>query len=794
MSVLAGMRNRAARVPQIPVGPEASADASWRGRAEGQAGEAPAEGSHRARPFTPPARSRCELAALAALLAVAAFVFFWNLTASGYANEFYAAAAQAGSQSWSAFLWGASDASGAITVDKPPASLWLMALSIRLLGLSSFALLLPQALMGVACIYLCYAIVRRRWGAAAGLGAGALFVATPVAALMFRFDNPDALLVLLMLGAAGCVLRALEAASDRAGNRVRTRWFVLAGILVGFGFLTKQLQVFLVLPGFGLAMLASSPARWPRRVLDAAAALAAMVVAAGWWVLLTVVVPSGSRPYIGGSQTDSFLELTFGYNGLGRLTGDETGSVVPGASSGGASQGGMWGETGIGRLLGSDFAGQFAWFALFALAGILICWLAARACSGAGGSAAGRARGRDAGQLGRLRRAFVLVFGGWLVVTWLVFSFMAGIFHAYYTVALVPAVAVMAAACLRSLWELRDRVWARPACAVLIGASALWACVIVVRSGAWTWLGWCVLALGAAGAVAVALAGVVPDARLRRRSTVAACTVAAAALLAAPAAWTAATIASGHHGSIVSAGPSSGAAGGPGGGGGGGGTAPGGTNASAPTAPDGAEADADAAGAGDAAAGEQANGSAGDGSSAPTPPSADGASGTGALSADADGTGSGEAADASETADTDAAAGSGPAAGGAAGAQAQGGSILGGSGASSNSELVELLVEGGSGYRWAAATTGSQNAAGYQLASELPVMAIGGFNGTDPAPTLEQFKAYVAAGLVRYYIAGGGMGGSQMGGSSAASEIEAWVEETFEAQTVGGVTVYDLAS
>ena len=792
MSMLAGMWNRAVRVPQIPVGPEASADTSWRCRAEGQAGEGTAEGSRRARPFTPPARSRRELAALAALLAAAAFVFFWNLTASGYANEFYAAAAQAGSQSWSAFLWGASDASGAITVDKPPASLWLMALSIRLFGLSSFALLLPQALMGVACTYLCYAIVRRLWGAAAGLGAGALFVATPVAALMFRFDNPDALLVLLMLGAAGCVLRALEAAPDRAGNRVRTRWFVLAGVLVGFGFLTKQLQVFLVLPGFGLAMLTSSPARWARRALDAAAALAAMVVAAGWWVLLTVVVPSGSRPYIGGSQTDSFLELTFGYNGLGRLTGDETGSVVPGASAGGASQGGMWGETGIGRLLGSDFAGQFAWFALFALAGILICWLAARACSGAGSSAAGRAQGSDAGQLGRLRRAFVLVFGGWLVVTWLVFSFMAGIFHAYYTVALVPAVAVMAAACLRSLWELRDRVWARPVCAVLIGVSALWACVIVVRSGTWTWLGWCVLALGAISAVAVALAGVVPEARLRRRSTVAACTVAAAALLAAPAAWTAATIASGHHGSIVSAGPSSGMGGGPGGGG----AAPGGAASSAPTAPDSAGADADTAETGDAAAGEQAYGSAGDASSAPTPPSAEGAFGTGAPSADADGTGSGAGeAGASETAGTDASAGVGPAAGGAAaGAQAQGGSILGGAGASSNSELVELLIEGGSGYRWAAATTGSQNAAGYQLASELPVMAIGGFNGTDPAPTLEQFKAYVAAGLVRYYIAGGGMGASQMGGSSAASEIEAWVEETFEAQTVGGVTVYDLAS
>lgn len=775
MSMLAGMRKRTVRVPQIPVGPEASAAGSWRRAGARAAGastvDARPDGGTCVRSFAPPVRSRRELAALAVLLAVAAFVFFWNLTASGYANEFYAAAAQAGSQSWSAFLWGASDAGGAITVDKPPASLWLMALSIRLLGLSSFALLLPQALMGVACTYLCYAIVRRLWGAAAGLVAGALFVATPVAALMFRFDNPDALLVLLMLGAAGCVLRALEAASDRAGNRARTRRFVLAGTLIGFGFLTKQLQVLLVLPGFGLAMLACSPARWPRRMLDALAALAAMVVAAGWWVLLTVVVPSGSRPYIGGSQTDSFLELTFGYNGLGRLTGDETGSVVPGASSGGASQGGMWGETGIGRLLGGDFAGQFAWFALFALAGIVVCWLAARARSGAG-----RTEGHGPEQLGRLRRAFVLVFGSWLVVTWLVFSFMAGIFHAYYTVALVPAVAVMAAACLRSLWELRDRVWARPACAVLVGGSALWACVIVVRSGAWTWLGWCVLAVGAASAVAAALAGLVRDARRRRGYTMCACAVAACACMAAPAAWTTATIVAGHHGSIVSAGPSSQTGGGPGGGG----AAPGAAGISTSMAPDGADAEA-----GEAAAGGQNPGSAGDGLSALTPPAADGASGGGAPSAGGEGydTGS-DATDGAESAG----------AGSAPGAQAGSGSILGGSGASSNSELVELLIEGGAGYRWAAATTGSQNAAGYQLASELPIMAIGGFNGTDPAPTLEQFKAYVAAGLVRYYIVGGGMGGSQMGGSSAASEIEAWVEETFEAQTVGGVTVYDLAS
>ncbi|MFR7671198.1 MAG: hypothetical protein ACLU0O_11500 [Collinsella sp.] len=102
--------------------------------------------------------------------------------------------------------------------------------------------------------------------------------------------------------------------------------------MIGLGFLTKQFQVLLVLPGFGLAMLLLSPTPWPRRLLDAVVALGAMVVGAGWWVLLTVLVPSGSRPYFGGSQTDSFIELTFSYNGLGRLTGNETGSVILGAN------------------------------------------------------------------------------------------------------------------------------------------------------------------------------------------------------------------------------------------------------------------------------------------------------------------------------------------------------------------------------------------------------------------------------------------------------------------------------
>lgn len=120
------------------------------------------------------------------------------------------------------------------------------------------------------------------------------------------------------------------------------------------------------------------------------------------------------------------------------------------------------------------------------------------------------------------------------------------------------------------------------------------------------------------------------------------------------------------------------------------------------------------------------------------------------------------------------------------------GGLVGGGGASTSTELIALLQEDAPKYRWAAATTGSQSAASYQLASEVPVMAIGGFNGTDNYPTLEQFKEYVSKKLIHYYIAGNSMGGQANGGSSAAEQIAQWVQENFTAQTIDGVTVYDL--
>src|SRR4051812_8230620 len=281
---------------------------------------------------------------VAGLLVATAVLYLWGLGASGWANTFYSAAVQAGTKSWKAFFFGSSDASNFITVDKPPASLWLMDLSARIFGVNSWSILVPQALEGVAAVGLLYAAVRRWFSPAAGLIAGAVLATTPVAALMFRFNNPDALLVLLLVGGAYAMVRALEVAS--------TKWLLIAAAFVGFGFLTKMLQALLVVPAFGLVYLVAAPTRLRRRLLQLVGAAGALLVSAGWWVAVVEIWPKSSRPYIGGSQNNSVLDLILGYNGFGRLTGNESGSVVGGGRQPGAGQ---WGPTGWYRMFNSQF-------------------------------------------------------------------------------------------------------------------------------------------------------------------------------------------------------------------------------------------------------------------------------------------------------------------------------------------------------------------------------------------------------------------------------------------------------
>ncbi|MDP9332291.1 MAG: glycosyltransferase family 39 protein, partial [Actinomycetota bacterium] len=165
--------------------------------------------------------------ALLVLLSVTAALYLWDLGASGWANSYYSAAVQAGTKSWKAFFFGSTDASNFITVDKTPASLWVMDLSARMFGVNAWSVLVPQALEGVAAVGLLFATVKRWFSPLAALIAGSVFSLTPVAALMFRFNNPDALLVLLLVAGAYSMTRALE--------HGRVRWIVATGVFVGFG-------------------------------------------------------------------------------------------------------------------------------------------------------------------------------------------------------------------------------------------------------------------------------------------------------------------------------------------------------------------------------------------------------------------------------------------------------------------------------------------------------------------------------------------------------------------------------
>ncbi|MEV1025443.1 glycosyltransferase family 39 protein [Streptomyces sp. NPDC050264] len=661
------------------------------------------------------------------LMLVVALAYLWDLSASGYANSFYSAAVQAGSESWKAMFFGSSDAANAITVDKPPAALWPMALSVRLFGLSSWAILVPEVLMGLATAGILYAAVRRRFSAAAGLITIAVFATTPVAALMFRFNNPDALLALLMTGTVYCVLRAME--------RARTKWLVLAGVAVGLAFLTKTLQAFLILPPLAVLYAVFAPARLRRRLGQLALAGLAMIVAGGWWVAIVELWPASSRPYIGGSQNNSFLELTFGYNGLGRISGDETGSV--GGGGGGAGGGtSQWGETGIGRMFNSEIGSQISWLIPAALilfvAGAVLTWKAKRTDTA---------------------RAAFLAWGGSLLMTGLVFSFMAGIFHQYYTVALAPYIAALIGMGATVLWEERSRVTASATLGVSVAATAVWAYVLLGRTADYLpWLRWAVLIGGLVAGLALAFVG-----RLNRQLALGAAGLGLVASLAAPTAYTISTLNTGHTGSIVTAGPSGASmmgGGGPGGGGGGGrGGGPGGGGMQPP------------GGQGQ----KQGGGFPGGG----TP---------GQNQKPSQGTGTGKAQQRVGMP-------GGMGEGGAGGGGGMGGLL---NGAEVSAKAKKLLEKNADDYTWAAATVGSQNQASYQLATGDPVMAIGGFNGTDPSPTLAQFKQYVEDGKIHYFIgsgSGGGMGGSSTGSSS---KITSWVEDNFKKVTVGSATFYDL--
>ncbi|MFZ0089942.1 MAG: glycosyltransferase family 39 protein, partial [Solirubrobacteraceae bacterium] len=478
--------------------------------------------------FVQTLRARPELLGV---VGIAAVLNFWGLSINGWANTFYSGAVRSMTTSWHDFLFASLDKTGLMTVDKPPLSLWVQALSARIFGFHPLSILVPQALMGVAAAALIYDLTRRRFGRPAGFAAGIALATTPIAVAISRHNNPDQLLVLCCVAALWLAVRALEDG--------RTRWLMLCGICVGLGFETKMAVALFVVPGIAVAYLWAAPRGRVTALRQLTLGAVALAVVGLAWPVLVTLTPAADRPWISGTSDNSIWSLIFGYNGVGRVTG-QTGA--PGAGFGGGGGGAFGGATGVFRLLQSGLGDQAGWllgFALVAGLGILV---------------ASRLRRADP------RTGWLIAVGGAFLVSAVVFSFAGGIFHPYYVSLLAPFTAALIGAGVGEI--LAGGSGARILAPLALAAGAITELVVLGHlSGDLSWATPLVIVVVAGSAVALAF-------RLSSRVRLIVLGTALAALIAAPATWAAETLGHATSSTFPAGGPASASAGGFGGPGG----------------------------------------------------------------------------------------------------------------------------------------------------------------------------------------------------------------------------------
>ncbi|NGZ77849.1 glycosyltransferase family 39 protein [Saccharibacillus alkalitolerans] len=428
----------------------------------------------------------------AALALAALFLSLYNIEKSGYLNAYYTAAVTSMTQSLHNFFYNSFDPGGFISIDKPPVAFWLQAISVKLLGLHSWSLALPSALAFAGSVILLYLTVRPSFGRTAARLAALILTFTPIAAAVSRTNNVDSVLVFFLMLAVHVLTRAVR--TDSLGQ------LCLAFALVGVGFNTKMMQAYLVLPALYLFVLAARRLPWQRTLKRLAAATAVLALVSLSWAAAVDTTPEARRPYVGSSLHNSVLELALGYNGIGRLTGNLSGSVslspeaakiagqeaslipalpggldgrlkseekssdafsaddkaserpargfAPASSAGTMSSVGEDGPPGPLRLLDAKLAGQITWLLPFALLGAVMLWF----------------RRPE-------RRPEILLWTVWLLPMIVVFS-MAGYFHRYYLIMLAPGIAALSGAALAELMRSPRLAWLLPGWAVAFGTAA----------------------------------------------------------------------------------------------------------------------------------------------------------------------------------------------------------------------------------------------------------------------------------------------------------------------------------
>lgn len=596
------------------------------------------------------------------LAVISTAIYFGNLTINGWGNPYYAAAAQAGAGDWNALLFGSADAGNGITVDKPPLHVWVLALSIKTFGLSSMSVLAPQAVMGIATAWLVQKSVMA-WGTrSAGFLAGLFFVLTPVTSMIFRFNNPDSLLLFLWALAAFLIIRSVRTQD--------TLTLHLGAAVLGLAFLCKQFQGWILAPAVMLAFLVFGFGTVAQRIRRLITTAVVMITPAAVWLLAVELTPAARRPWIGGSATNSVVELTFGYNGLGRLTGQQDlGAINPKDFEGVVGY-----DASPVRLLTINYAPEVAWFLPTAVIGAVI--LLKRLLHN---------------ELDRAQSMAAALTVAWFITTFSVLSFMTGDIHPYYTSMLAIPLSILSAYTFSTFWEKCGNVKY-----LRVAAFLLLACTLLT-SGILTWFQnwheWPGLVIKVAALTAAGLL-FLPKIYLRPRIVQATYAVGGAAMLLVPFLFVLESISAPQQGSFPISGP-------------------------VPSVESWHKRDT-----------EQL------------------------------------LLDEREKY-----------------ALSRGEPVV--------PEIAELIENAPVSARWAAVTTGSENAALYQLNTGRPVLSIGGFSALDGYPSLETFQGFLANGQVSYYIHQPGI--LKWSTSPNTSAVVAWIENNFDYIDIDGVRLYDFS-